>query len=374
MSDELPWVVEGFFDLNSIGWGVRARCVAKDIADTLVNAARRDFPKMQWRVRDTRLDVPTAPIGKCDGCDRPATHRDGKYACCGAPQHCVAAIPPAPLDCAPDVKPLTVACGRVFLGNEWAKRTGCVKEAGHDGCHHGVNGNTRFGFDDSQSVAPDVNPTNWTADVADMAAKKARVTPHDPDRGCAGCEHYRPYDGVRPHRCVAAGSTLLSARVTEGAPDWCPKRKAAPRKLHPADCAHDSTDTVSVPHMPVDPCGFVSDANHLACVFPRGHKGWHRTPPVVTPPPPLDANAVRAIVAEELRRRDEADHLHAQQREAQLMQSILPAEDRMRAIVRDEIASFGERLSGRIVGGRLASGALADAIEYASGAATEPSK
>ena len=51
--------------------------------------------------------------------------------------------------------------------------------------------------------------------------------PHDPDRGCAGCEHYRPYDGVRPHRCVATGSTLLSARVTEGAPDWCPKRVSA---------------------------------------------------------------------------------------------------------------------------------------------------
>lgn len=59
---------------------------------------------------------------------------------------------------------------------------------------------------------------------------------------------------------------------------------AAPRPLHPADCAHDSTPEVSVPHMP-DSCGFVSDTNHVACPLPFGHAGWRQTPPVAAPKP-----------------------------------------------------------------------------------------
>ena len=99
--NELPWAVEGLFGRNVTRWGVRARCAEKDIAESLLIALRRNFPNMEWRVRDTRLDAPPA-LGMCYGCKRPGTHRDGKYACCGSPQHCVAAIPPAPLDCRPD--------------------------------------------------------------------------------------------------------------------------------------------------------------------------------------------------------------------------------------------------------------------------------
>lgn len=370
---ELPWVVEGFFDLNSIGWGVRARCVAKDIADTLVNAARRDFPKMQWRVRDTRLDAPTAPIGKCDGCDRPATHRDGKYACCGAPQHCVAAIPPAPLDCAPDVKPPTVpakkpkccVCGDTQVKwTQWVEGDSFNKTYFCGDCHDG-RGLKRTSsaihplpfvtpptpIDESPAAKPpaEANPTPFDAGAAGSVLRdRQRVdpstlyvnkvapvpfTPHDPDRGCAGCEHAQARLGSvvfgNQLWCMAQAPMRSLGSVTPPtvAPSFCPLRKAATSATTPV-------------------CGQV--LGDMRCVRDAAHKGYHDNGDGTTWP--ADWGTPAAPVAKPL------------------------DADAVRAIVRDEIASFGERLSGRIVGGRLASGALADAIEYASGAATEPSK
>lgn len=77
-------------------------------------------------------------------------------------------------------------------------------------------------------------------------------------------------------RCRAEGCPHHTTPVTP---------PASPRPLHYADCAHDSTAEISVPHMD-EPCGFVSEVNHVACTLPFGHAGWHRNPPVVPAPAP----------------------------------------------------------------------------------------
>lgn len=63
---------------------------------------------------------------------------------------------------------------------------------------------------------------------------------HDPDKGCAGCEHVHMVGGVL-HGCAATTAyTVLSLAVVGGAPaeSWCPKRApvAAP-KPGPTVCA-----------------------------------------------------------------------------------------------------------------------------------------
>lgn len=91
---------------------------------------------------------------------------------------------------------------------------------------------------------------------------------------------------------VANGYAEVVESLLSPAPAVAPV--AAPRPLHPADCAHDSTPEVSVPHMP-DSCGFVSDTNHVACPLPFGHAGWHRTPPVAAPKPGPEIVAVSSF-------------------------------------------------------------------------------
>jgi len=175
VSNELPWVVES--EVQTTGWTAVAGFRLADDAMQFHRAYR-----FVSRVRDTRLDAPTAP-----------------------------------LDCAPDVRP------HVLL--------------------------------------------DYT-----LPAKP----PHDPDRGCAGCEHAqaRPGSIVFGNQlwCMAQAPMLSLGSVTPPAvaPSFCPLRKAA------TDAVFDRVDKAQVA---------ADDERKVRNAAAKS----------------LDADAVRAIVREEYR-------------------------------------------------------------------------
>lgn len=121
-------------------------------------------------------------------------------------------------------------------------------------------------------------------EIRALPAPAAR-TYDDGVRDAAKIAH-KAADGLRGRDCCTPERRFAREIEALLSPAPAVATVAAPRPLHPADCAHDSTPEVSVPHMP-DPCGFVSDTNHVACPLPFGHAGWHRTPPVAAPKPGL---------------------------------------------------------------------------------------